>query len=131
MKRREIKAGHQEPHGFILEEHDQTTGKKMGWVEVGNGNEDRYFMEAYNALPDRIEGTYELLGPKVQGNPEGAKSHFMVLHGDAQLVIDPEPARDFNSLKEWLSGKDMEGIVFHHKDGRAAKIKLRDFGLKR
>jgi hypothetical protein len=26
---------------------------------------------------------------------------------------------------------DIEGLVFHHPDGRMAKIKLRDFGMKR
>jgi hypothetical protein len=30
-----------------------------------------------------------------------------------------------------LAGKDIEGIVWHHSDGRMAKIKLRDFGHKR
>jgi hypothetical protein len=29
------------------------------------------------------------------------------------------------------AGQDMEGIVFHHPDGRKAKIKKRDFGQKR
>lgn len=26
---------------------------------------------------------------------------------------------------------NIEGIVFHHPDGRMAKIKLRDFGISR
>jgi hypothetical protein len=34
-------------------------------------------------------------------------------------------------LREWLLDRDIEGLVFHHPDGRMAKIKLRDFGLKR
>jgi hypothetical protein len=39
--------------------------------------------------------------------------------------------RDFDGLREYLAGKDIEGIVWHHSDGRMAKIKLRDFGHKR
>jgi hypothetical protein len=27
--------------------------------------------------------------------------------------------------------RDIEGLVFHHPDGRMAKIKLKDFGLRR
>jgi len=34
-------------------------------------------------------------------------------------------------LREWFKGRDIEGLVFHHPDGRMAKIKKRDFGLKR
>jgi len=34
-------------------------------------------------------------------------------------------------FREWLKGRDIEGLVFHHPDGRMAKIKKRDFGLKR
>jgi hypothetical protein len=34
-------------------------------------------------------------------------------------------------LREWLSDKDIEGIVFHHPHGRMGKMKQRDFGLER
>jgi hypothetical protein len=34
-------------------------------------------------------------------------------------------------LREFLAAHDVEGVVFHHPDGRKAKIKKRDFGLKR
>jgi hypothetical protein len=43
----------------------------------------------------------------------------------------PDAPRTFNELREWLSGMDIEGIVFHHPDGRMAKIKKRDFGIRR
>ena len=39
--------------------------------------------------------------------------------------------RSFNELREWLKDRDIEGIVFHHPDGRMGKIKKRDFGQKR
>ena len=39
--------------------------------------------------------------------------------------------RTFDGLREWLHDRDIEGLVFHHPDGRMAKIKLRDFGMKR
>jgi hypothetical protein len=35
------------------------------------------------------------------------------------------------SLKAYLAYKDIEGIVWHHSDGRMVKIKGKDFGLKR
>jgi hypothetical protein len=39
--------------------------------------------------------------------------------------------RSFEALKKYLELNDMEGIVFHHPDGRMAKIRKTDFGIKR
>jgi len=79
-----------------------------------------------------LDGTYELLGPKVQGNPEHAQNSLLVCHGHGTAGnLGSDVPRTYDGLREWLAGKDIEGIVFHHDDGRMAKIKLRDFGLKR
>jgi hypothetical protein len=43
----------------------------------------------------------------------------------------PDAPRMFEGLRTWLAENDVEGIVWHHPDGRMAKIKARDFGLKR
>jgi hypothetical protein len=57
----------------------------------------------------------------------------LIMDGLVLIVggADEPPPRDFDGLRTWLAGKDIEGIVWHHPDGRMAKIKLRDFGLKR
>ena len=127
-KRREIKKDGKIPDGFIEEDFDSITGKHVGWIKVNpNDPGDKYHMEAFNpTLPD---GTYELLGPKIQGNPEGCSIHTLIAHKDAQKFFDIP--RAFEGLKSWLVDKDIEGIVFYHPDGRMGKIKKRDFGLKR
>ena len=121
------------PEGAIHVNHDVTTGKHIFWVPVGDGPDDRYFREALDnarSLETFIcDGTYELLGPKVQGNPEHVQEHYLQSHLSAEQF--PDVPRMYEALKAWLYGKDIEGIVFHHPDGRMAKIKLRDFGLKR
>ena len=66
-KRRELGPKQSAPADFFMVDHDEETGKTVGWVPVGDGPEDRWFREAFN---DLAEGTYELLGPKVQGNVE-------------------------------------------------------------
>jgi hypothetical protein len=129
-KRREIKKGDVVPNDFEPVMEDPETGKTVGWVRVGDGPEDRWFREALNKEDGCAEdGTYELLGPKVQGNPEKLPDHILWAHTHAPRLTDVP--RDFEGLRQWLYGKPMEGIVFHHTDGRMAKIKLRDFGLKR
>lgn len=42
----------------------------------------------------------------------------------------PDAPRDFDGIKAWLTDRQIEGLVWHHDDGRMAKIKRRDFGLK-
>lgn len=94
--------------------------------------ENKYIWEAFEALADKSDGIYEAIGPKIQKNPEGYDHHALmrVVPFDENLILYSAP-RTFEELKEYLSTKDVEGIVFHHPDGRFAKIKKRDFGLKR
>jgi len=130
-KRYEVKPGREEPYGFELADEDKTTGKKMGWIEVGNGSEDKWHREGWENLDEslKINGTYELVGPKVQGNPEKYEDHRLIWHEDAQILLDVPV--EFEALKTWLEDKDIEGIVWHHPDGRMVKIKKKDYRLKR
>lgn len=132
-KRYELRPGKEAPYGFEQVDHDETTGKSVGWVEVGNGSEDKYFREAVNGNPDKVDmpdGNYELLGPKVQGNPEHADKHYLHDFMRNAETYDDVPV-EFEALKQWLEDKDIEGIVWHHPDGRMVKIKKKDYRLKR
>lgn len=135
-KRYEAKKGKTPPPGFVAaNDIDPNTGKQQGWLPVGDGPEDRWHREALlndDAEPiDYEDGTYELVGPKVQGNPERFDSHQLIRHG-AQVL--PTAPRTFDALREFLSSAhpiSIEGIVWHHRDGRMVKIKAKDFGFKR
>lgn len=128
-KRREIKEGDVIPADFEPADRDDETKKIVGWMPVTDEASDRWHREAFDRRSPMHDGTYELVGPKVQGNPEGYAEHDLVPH--AVLRLDFDIPRTFDALGKWLIGRDIEGIVFHHPDGRMAKIKLRDFGLKR
>lgn len=128
-KRRELRKGDTAPDGMMPVGYDDETGKTVGWVPVGDGPEDRWHREAFKYPDDWRDGTYELVGPKVQGNPEGYTAHALVEHAKAQSF--PDVPRSFDGLKTWLARQDIEGLVFHHSDGRMAKIKKRDFGQSR
>lgn len=126
-KRHEVKRGGTPPPGFEPADHDEFTGKQQGWIAVGDGPEDRWHREAFGdgGPPD---GTYELCGPKVQGNPERLERHVLIPHGDQEC---PGCPRTYGLLKAFFEANDMEGIVWHHPDGRMVKIKAKDLGLKR
>lgn len=129
-KRYDVKKGREVPFGFIpAQEPDAVTGHWPGWVEVGNGNEDKWFRAGFENTDLAHDGTYELIGPKVQGNPEKMETHILVQHGGWVLI--PWPTRDYEELKQYFKDHDIEGIVWHHEDGRMVKIKGKDFGIKR
>jgi len=130
-RRREIKPGPKAvaPLEFELVSFDPETGKSVGWMPVGEGPEDKYHREAFSITCD--DGTYELVGPNIQGNPEHYDRPRLVPHSSLALSQEDQPPREFEALRKWLETRDIEGIVFHHPEGRMAKIKKRDFGLKR
>lgn len=125
--RREVKAGKQMPETFTLVEHDETTGNFFGWEPAALSGFAKYLAEALPTITSE-PGTYELCGPKINRNPEGFTSHVLVRHGETPVLFAP---RDFDGLRAYLSSHDIEGIVWHHTDGRMVKIKGRDFGIKR
>src|SRR5205814_1654527 len=71
------------------------------------------------------DGTYELCGPMILGNPEKFTSLVLVPHGKEILADCP---RDFRGLMNYLRGRDIEGVVWHRPDGRMPKPKGTDFG---
>jgi hypothetical protein len=76
-----------------------------------------------------MPGTYELIGPKINGNPEGEESHVLREHEFAEGCFVPvltcEGIRE--QVRALAATDGCEGVVFHHPDGRMAKIKARDF----
>lgn len=128
-KRHEVKPGRTSPPGFVAVDTDDETGKTVGWIPVGDGREDKWHREAYDAPEVLPDGTYELVGPKIQGNPEGFVNHILIRHYGAEMIDVPD--RSYTGLAALLATLDVEGLVFHHPDGRMAKIKKRDFGLRR
>lgn len=131
-KRYTLKRNRKAPTGFEpLSDRDPKTGKQEGWVPIGDGPDDQWHRHAWDIHGGQVaDGTYELIGPKVQGGAEGGPSHTLVLHG---AVFAPgAPPRTFDGLKVYFQEhRNIEGIVWHHPDGRMVKIKGKDFGIKR
>ncbi len=124
-KRYDAKNGKRPPVLFIpSQEPDAVTGHWPGWVPVMDSHEDVWHREAWVNCPDLADGTYELVGPKVNGNPDGFDKHVLIHHGSTALSDAP---RDFDNIKEYLRSAKIEGIVWHHPDGRLVKIKRKDF----
>lgn len=137
------------PENFLpAQSPDKITGHWPGWVPVDfEAKSDQRHVEAFDNLIGMSKqtekrslfgagvrpGTYELIGPKVNGNPENVDSHILVYHGD---VIYNSFPRTFDEIRERLIVLNVEGVVFHRKPGAMfgndmVKIRLADFGLER
>jgi len=133
-KRYDAKNGKTPPSNFEpAQDPDPVTGHWPGWLPVGEG--DKWHLEAWNDIASGAEffgppgdGTYELCGPKVNGNPEGFTSHILVPH---KMEENPGAPRTFEGIKDYLKHVELpfEGLVWHHPDGRMVKIKRKDFDL--
>jgi hypothetical protein len=135
--RREVKPGKKAPDGFREEQHDEVTGKRVGWEPMANSPFRKFHTEALAmtgptliAAGPMTPGTYELVGPKIQGNPDGFATHLLIRHGWAALSAreaTKNAPRDYDGLSKWFRTRLYEGLVWHHPDGRMVKIKQRDF----
>jgi len=108
---------------------DPVTGHWPHWV-LADRPQDKWIRSAAALVSERIglkDGTYEAVGPNINGNPEGLQAHCLMPHGAALLADVP---RMFAGLRAFLADSQMEGIVFHHSDGRMCKIRRGDFGFR-
>lgn len=156
--RRQVKPGKATPEDYLEVERDETTGISYGWEPAHLSGFQRPLREAVDAIalfggPVGIKfqpGTFELVGPKVNGNPENAPAHRLIRHTRAEVVEnsyidcrcvgarmtgeclshDCQYVRDLDqspwALIEVAEAWGWEGIVWCHPDGRRAKLKVRD-----
>lgn len=132
------------PDGWIPceETPDPKTGHHPGWLPVDPEDPaNRWHVEAF-ATGTFEDGTYELVGPKISStthdwvdgkytrvgsveNRYNLDRHELWKHG----TVVVEVTRTFDGIRQWLAENVGEGLVFHHPDGRMAKIRRKDFAL--
>lgn len=127
--RREVRAGKTPPPMWVEVAVDPATGKRMGWEPIEQSPFAKFHAEALRTAEGLREGTYELCGPKINGNPEGFSGHRLVRHADAErLPVAPGPLTVGGAVDmvRAAAQRGWEGIVWHHPDGQMAKLKARD-----
>lgn len=132
--RREVKPGKKAPANYVPVETDPATGKTVGWEPIEQSAFAKFHTEAVDyqngtGVTGWPKGTYELVGPKINGNPERADRHELWAHATAEVLDDFE--RTYDGVRAAVIAhaayRGVEGIVWHHPDGRMAKLKVRDF----
>lgn len=128
-KRFDYKVGRKLPEGAIpcQEKADEITGHFPHWVKVDENNpSDKYHIQAFKEKDNWENGTYELIGKHIQGNPYNLENDVLEKHG---LRILENVPRDYEGLKKYLEEHYIEGIVFYRGNGEMVKLKRSDFGF--
>ena len=128
-KRFDYKVGRKLPVGAIpcQEKADEITGHFPHWVKVDENNpSDKYYIQAFKEKSNWENGTYELIGKHIQGNPYNLENEVLEKHG--LRILDNVP-RDYEGLKIYLEEHYIEGIVFYRGNGEMVKLKRSDFGF--
>ncbi|MCZ2524140.1 RNA ligase family protein [Streptomyces sp. NPDC059506] len=111
--------------GWYVDTDEQAAEDK--WILAAARNTD------VSGWPDG-EHPCEALGPRIQGNPLALDDHLCVPF-NLEVPAYRDVPRSYTGLRDFLAelesryapGHLAEGIVFHHPDGRRAKIKRKDF----
>jgi len=120
-------------HGHALCSVDGEWQMVDGWYAAGgaaiSGLADAL---AYaNATVPPADGSYELCGPSVKGNPEGLPQDMLISH-TREVLFDKGTRFNFDALEAILRQLPREGLVFWSElgnlDAPMAKIQRRDFG---
>lgn len=129
--RREVGPGKTSPPLWRFISADTTTGKSVGWEPIDQSGFAKFHAEALvywdNPITAWEPGTYELVGQKINGNPEHQEGHRLIPHGADPIWFPLEPDASLIAHTVRRLGADgIEGVVWHHPDGRMAKLKARD-----
>lgn len=136
LMRRSVKKGKRVPEGFRLAEVDAFTGHMFGVEPVAQSPLKKMFDEAVGNLVEPLTaGTFELCGPKINGNAEGFDKHVLIRHGSEVLFDLPdmqtvEPDEAFDLLKGIFADlkiRGVEGVVWWGADDKRVKLRVKDF----
>lgn len=132
--RRAVKKGKKAPPDFIAAETDPITGHTFGLEPVEQSGFAKMFKEAAGTQK-LTPGTYELCGPKINGNPEGLTSHTVLPHGYEEATEIPDmtkvnPSEAYETLKTLFATykeRGIEGVVWWGENGKRTKLRVNDF----
>jgi len=127
------------PVGWLHHSFNPAEIDGRGWLPVRDSKSefkskhitpDTCYMQAFNNVNQDLEdGTYELIGRTIKGNPYNLKGHRLWNHKAGLLEL--QLPKDLEEWKAYFTSSDPKmGVVMKHTDGRLAKIKSNLVGVK-
>jgi len=121
------------PNGAIpCQEPDEKSGHWPHWVPVEEDNpSQKYILEGFLNLKEKVDGTYECIGPKLQGNPHNEDKHHWIPHFSEKLIFDVDNV-SFSYFENLFKDFSFEGFVaYNEKQEPIGKIRRNDFGYEK
>lgn len=136
--RRAVTSASFRPINFIPVETDSNTNKTFGWIPIQESPFNKFFLEAVEQEPFESDlygrkisyepGSYELIGPKINGNPENMQGHRLVSHKRSPILDNLNQINySFTAFKRILPHLPCEGVIWYGPEGKLAKLKGKDF----
>lgn len=119
------------PEGAVpcQESYDPVSFHFPHWVPVSESDpaDARHIRALQNFKGELKKGqTYELVGPGIDKNHYELTEETLLEHASVELEVKD---RSFEGLHAFITGLNEEGLVFHHPDGRMAKLRRKDFAI--
>lgn len=134
--RRSVKKGKKAPENYIEFEIDFFTGHSFGIEPIEQSGFKKFFYEALDNFEGDLEqGTYELIGSKINKRYTDLDKHVLAKHGSEVAItipdmrnIDPNEAYEIlEPLFAQFKKDNIEGIVWAGADGKRVKLRVADF----
>jgi len=119
------------PNGFepaqVAPTYDQENRQLEwpGWVPLSEQYREAMVEAQMELCVD--DGTYELCGPKINGNPEQLEKHTLFRHGSEVIEVSDLLVRSKEIIIQIVKLTRAEGIVIYGSGDRKAKVKRREF----
>lgn len=121
------------PEGALAcQEPDDKSGHWPHWIPCLEDNpQHKHIWEGFHNTLGKIDGTYECIGPKIQGNPHNEVKHVWINHNSEALRFlvwgwRENPHKFFKNL---FKNFHFEGLVaYNDQDEPIGKIRKSDFG---
>lgn len=120
------------PKGAIpCQEPDELSGHWPHWIPLLDQPEYHGQRKGYELSKPTQDGSYECIGPSINGNPHNESEHIWVYHSSNDLLVDLKlsDSNAYYELKEFLKDFPYEGLVAYMADTPVAKIRRCDYGL--
>lgn len=106
---------------------DEATQTHPYWVPAEAKGQGKHHYNAFINQPNLPDGTYELIGPSINGNVEQAAVNTLVPHDADHLLVELPTELSRESLKQLIMSKPWEGLVFRNSNDDMCKLRRVDF----
>jgi hypothetical protein len=106
---------------------DEATQTHPYWVPAEAKGNGKHHYDAFINQPNLPDGTYELIGPSINGNAEHAVTNILVPHNANKLLVKLPTELTRESLKQLIMSQPWEGLVFRNSNDDMCKLRRVDF----